>query len=276
MNLSFRALSSSLVVALVGLQLSLQSAQHTPLPPQPKPGGTYTGPGDTVPPCVPPGCQPQPQICSGPCTSNYGTGYGCSSACFGTPQAENWASIYWLDENGYSIPPECMQVAGTYRVYQITIRNLLDAATAASGSTYPRSNLCFFDDCPSGVDSLFVYTTPPFQSHPQGVQTASGGYMQVCGMTYGFKLLNDNGTCIDLGGRDSQLVNETSVALQCTTTLARMSLQFDVSCLAPILNFYGALGLYNPAPQANTFFNETTVVFVVIVKCCAPGGPTCD
>lgn len=273
MKPSFRALCFPFVVVLAGLPLSLEAAaQHIPLPPQPK---RYMGPGDTVPPCDSPLCQPAPILCDIPCNADF-HGYGCTSTCFGNPQGFNAASIFWQDGNGYSIPPECYQVPGNYRVYEITIQDLVVAANAAVGSPYyPRSNLCFVDNCAYGVDSVFTYTTAPFQFHPTGVVT-SGGYLAVCGISHGFKLLYENGTCVDLGGRDAQVFNETYATLECTTTLSRMSLQFDLDCLNEILDLYGIYGIYNWDPLANADLDKNTVVFVVIVKCCRSTGSDCE
>ena len=104
----------------------------------------------------------------------------------------------------------------------------------------------------------------------------SGGFLDVCGISHGLKLLYESGPpCVDLGGRDAQIINQESHSLNCTTTLYRMSLQYDVSDLNDILSDYASLGIYDPDPDGNTFLDENSVVFVVIVKYCIPGGPTC-
>jgi hypothetical protein len=50
-----------------------------------------------------------------------------------------------------------------------------------------------------------------------------------------------------------------------------MSLQYDVSCLTQILNFYAALGLYHADPEISPFLDATSTVFTVVVKCCDDG-----
>jgi hypothetical protein len=273
---------------MLGLALSTSAAAQVIPPRSPKPfpnGGSYGGPGDTVPPpCTGPGCPPPPPpppptICwMGPCTNDYGNDLGCYGPCFMSPQPlPGVNNINWLDVNGNPVAPPCMQGAGVYRVYHITIQNLIDAGNAAGFPWAPRSNLCFFDTCPFGVEAVFIYTTLPFQYHPEGIQTSTGGYLQACGMGYDFKIAYDNGSCSDLGYPNSQLVNSEYVGLGCTTDITNMTLQYDVACLQNLLTFYGALGLYNPWPGAGTWLTSTSVAFVVAVKCCPPSGdPTCQ
>lgn len=270
------------IVSLVPLQ---SQGPQTPATPVLHTNGSYTGPGDTVPPpCTGPGCPPPPPppppppttICNGPC--DFLNPFPCPGGpCHGIPSPlPNVTAVAWYDAQGNPVAPQCMQGPGEYRVYHITIQDLFDADAASNGLNPTFANLCFIDTCPEGVEAVFVYPTLPFRYSPYGLTTSDGGQLPACGMAYDLRVLRDNGMCEDLGtSRYGTLRNNTYLPLDCAIDISQIQLTFDAVCLNNLLSYYGSLGLYNWNPLGSTWINPSSVAFAVLVKCCSPLGQTC-
>lgn len=166
-------------------------------------------------------------------------------------------------------------------VYEVKVKDLKEACNKAGAdgiATVCLDGLKY--QCSSGVSRIFVYETLPFQSFPQGVPAADGSAIPVCGLVYQPE--------IDYGGFCANLVSQgTTAQLQCWVNtfvtpgcsmgcdeIAGVRLNFSCSCLQSILNVYQAAGLYNPTnPQS--FLNDNSVVFSIVVKCCGDADPCC-
>jgi hypothetical protein len=246
----------------------LGTSQGTPGGPTPRPGGgTYAGPGDTVPPgCG--GCPPPPvcETCLGALPEA-----DCSMPCFGEngPVFQNWI-VDWDDA------PSCMQ-GQAVRIHEITIGDLLSACDASDGVWWNyyhgATNVCLPNTCPNGVDAVFVYETIPFQDFGNGgVPTGDGGSIPVCGLKFDLDISYQSAPC---GGVPPTLPG--LYPMSCQTGISRFSLQIDCSCFVDILNTYNDFGLYYPGSGLGSFMDWDTVVFVVLIKCCDPSGQgTCS
>jgi len=263
-----------LLIVPLGAQTAAPSQPAQPGPviqpiqvgPGPHGGGTWRGPGDTVPPCPATGCPtppPPPQVnCPDPCCGDF-SGLGCFT-CDHTDQP---VTLNWLVQ--WPSAPECFQNQ-VARIHEITIGEILAACNSANA--WPALSNCIPATCTLGVDAVFAYTSIPFRYWETGVPTTTPGeYLPICGMCHRLQAVSTSGSCDTISS--GATVNDTFVPLGCTSQISHFSLQIDCSCFQEILDAYALLGLYNPLGGA--YLTNDSVAFTVLVKCCSPTGPTC-
>lgn len=229
-------------------------------------GGTYRGPGDTVPPC-PPWCPspPPPLLCDRTCESNY-LGEGCNE-CDMTKGVTTSGLIGW------SQAPPCFLNEFGY-VFHVTVNDLLNACSASGDNI---ATICMnLGFCGNGVDGIFVYETIPFQWFESGLPASDGSHFHACGMSYGFDVVHADGFCEEWeqdGYFGPYLFNSQCRAYQCQP-LAKANLQIDCTCFTQLLQLYQALGLYG---TPTSWLQNGDPAFSVVVKCClSEENPTCD
>lgn len=213
--------------------------------------GWYGGPGDTVPPGIGgPG---------GTCGGSPSCGFDVSDP--GTCHVTKAPILYPGLSPSWGPAPTCMQASGVAPnpvwVAQITVQDLLSACGSISGTGTIK--ICVPFTCAEGIDAIFHYTSIPFQHFPNGVPRAGGGSIPICGL--GFEI---NGNSAWNSGTSYYHCQS------CLPVQDAVEILLDCGCLNDILQEYMWLQLYG---QSNSYINGSSVVFVVIIKCCGEG---CD
>jgi len=229
-------------------------------------GGTYGGPGDTVPGAV---VGPGAGHCidTGPALGNFS---GDHPECVVYVEEDTSVSNQLL---GWPDAPTCMQngILGVeIHPFNITIGDMLEACEYAEDGI---ASVCVETQklCPFGSDGLFVYQTIPFQAHPDGIPTTDPNeYLPVCGMDYDVCLESDDGLCDDINGVPGGHVNETTLG---ASGEAGVNIAFDCANFTAIVNQWELLGLYDP--KGSVYLGDDDVVFTVLHKCIVDGVPSC-
>lgn len=260
-------------------------------------GGTYAGPGDTVPP----GANGPGQ---GHCETQCGFGGFGNTDCYTKCDNDNippggygpnTTQYYWNPSfltapsfscvtslSGWPAAPSCFSTTGSYRIYEITVGQLWWMLHSTSSNGTPNSTICIpIQTCPSGIDGVFIYKTIPFQYFFFGMPTGGGSNPDpsLCGMASGIHIFNvTQQQCTSYtnpGPHPTENDNGVLIPLKCTKDSITAKIHFNSMCFLNLLERYRAMGLYVPGPMginSQTWLNDSSVVFSIAVKCCDSTG----